>query len=243
MPDFSDFIVYADESGDHGLVSIDPEYPVFALTFCVMRKADYSSTVVPAVQSFKFGIWGHDAVILHEHEIRKSKGPFAVLMTDRALRERFYDGLNGLIEAAPMTIFASVIDKERLRAKYANPWNPYEIALLFCMERLHGMLTAENQHGKTVHVIFESRGKKEDAELELEFRRIAGNDGHWGYKRHDFSRFDFQPVFMSKAANASGLQLADLTARPIALSQLRPGQPNRAFDIIHPKLGGLKCFP
>jgi hypothetical protein len=39
MPDFSDFIVYADESGDHGLVSIDPQFPVFALTFCVMRKA------------------------------------------------------------------------------------------------------------------------------------------------------------------------------------------------------------
>ena len=53
----------------------------------------------------------------------------------------------------------------------------------------------------------------------------------------------FQPVFIPKAANASGLQLADLTARPIALSRLRPGQPNRAFKIIEPKLGGLKCFP
>lgn len=243
MPDFSDFIVYADESGDHGLVSIDPQFPVFALTFCVMRKADYSGTVVPLVQRFKFGIWGHDTFILHEHEIRKSKGPFAILLTDRALRERFYAELNGLIEAAPMTIFASVIDKERLRAKYATPWNPYEIALRFCMEQLHGLLTTEDQHGKTVHVIFESRGKKEDAELELEFRRIAGNNSNWGYKLTDFSQFDFQPVFVPKAANASGLQLADLTARPIALSKLRRGQPNRAFDIIRPKLGGLKCFP
>ncbi len=243
MPDFSDFIVYADESGDHGLVIIDRSYPVFALTFCVMRKSDYAGQVVPAVKNFKFGIWGHDAVILHEHEIRKSQGPFAILMTDRALRERFYNGLNALIEAAPMTIFASVIDKRRLRTKYTNPWNPYEIALLFCMERLHGMLTAENQHDKTVHVIFESRGKREDSALELEFRRIAGNCGRWGNKRHNFSQFDFQPVLMPKAANASGLQLADLTARPIALSQLRPGQQNRAFDIIRPKLKEIKCFP
>jgi hypothetical protein len=43
------------------------------------------------------------------------------------------------------------------------------------MERLHQMLTAQGQHGKTVHVIFESRGPKEDGELELEFRRIASN--------------------------------------------------------------------
>lgn len=243
MPDFSDFIVYADESGDHGMVNIDPQYPMFALTFCVMRKDAYTAEIVPAMQGLKFGIWGHDTVVLHEHEIRKSTGPFGVLRTDRALRTRFMDELNALIETAPMTIYASVIHKEKHRAKYANPWNPYEIALHFCMERLHMMLTAEKQHGKTVHVVFESRGAREDAELELEFRRIAGNDSHWGYRRHDFSRFDFQPVFIPKAANASGLQLADLTARPIALSQLRPGQPNRAFEIIRPKLGGLKCFP
>ena len=30
---------------------------------------------------------------------------------------------------------------------------------------------------------------------------------------------------------------------PIALSRLRPDQPNRAFEIIQPKLKGLKCFP
>jgi len=243
LPEFSDFVVYADESGDHGMVSIDPQYPVFALTFCVMRKADYTATIVPAMQNFKFGIWGHDAVILHEHEIRKSTGPFGILRTNRDLRTRFYEGLNALIETAPMTIFASVIDKERHRAKYANPWNPYEVALHFCMEGLHSMLTKEKQQDKTVHVIFESRGPREDAELELEFRRIAANDSHWGYRRHDFSRFDFQPVFIPKAANAAGLQLADLTARPIGLSHLRPDQPNRAFEIIRPKLGGLKCFP
>lgn len=243
MPDFSDFIVYADESGDHGMVNIDPQYPMFALTFCVMRKDAYTAEIVPAMQGFKFGIWGHDTVVLHEHEIRKSTGPFGVLRTDRTLRTRFMDELNALIETAPMTIFASVIDKAKHRDKYANPWNPYEIALHFCMERLHILMTAEKQHGKTVHVVFESRGPKEDKELELEFRRIAGNDSHWGYRRHDFSRFDFQPVFIPKAANASGLQLADLTARPIALSRLRPDQPNRAFEIIRPKLGGLKCFP
>lgn len=100
MPDFSDFIVYADESGDHGMVNIDPQYPMFALTFCVMRKDAYTAEIVPAMQGFKFGIWGHDTVVLHEHEIRKSTGPFGVLRTDRALRTRFMDELNTLIETA-----------------------------------------------------------------------------------------------------------------------------------------------
>jgi len=214
------------------MVSINPQYPAFALTFCVMRKDVYVNTVVPAMQQFKFGIWGHDSVILHEHEIRKNLGHFDLLRTDRVLRARFHDELNALIEAAPMAIYASVINKEKYRAKYTSPWTPYEVALHFCMERLHTMLTAERQHGKTVHVVLESRGKKEDDALHHEFRRIAENNSHWGCRQCDFSRFDFQSVFIPKAANSSGLQLADLTARPIALSHLRPNQPNRAFEII-----------
>ena len=243
MADYSDFVVYADESGDHGLAAIDPQYPVFALVFCVMRKADYAATVVPAILAFKFGLWGHDAVVLHEHDIRKSKGPFAILMTDRALRERFHDELNRLMEAMPMTIFATVIDKPRLRTGPDRPANPYGIALRFCMEQLHDMLSAGEQHGKTVHIVFESRGRKEDRELELEFRRIAANEGSTGHGGRDFGRFDFHPVFVPKAANSAGLQLADLTARPIALSQLRPNQANRAFEIIRPRIGGLQCLP
>ena len=124
MPDFSDLIVYADESGDHGMVSIDPQYPVFALTFCDMRKDEYVGAVVPAMQQFKFGIWGHDSVVLHEHEIRKSFGPFGLLRTDRGLRTRFFDELNTLIEAAPMTIYALVMTRRRIARGTPTPGTP-----------------------------------------------------------------------------------------------------------------------
>ena len=138
MTKYSDFIIFVDESGDHGLVTIDPQFPVFALIFCVVRKEEYIQDIVPAVQHLKFEAWGHDAVVLHEREIRKSEGDFAFLQSDAALRERFYEDLNSLMDSAPLTVFASVIDKIRLRNKYSNPWNPYEIALRFCMERSAG---------------------------------------------------------------------------------------------------------
>lgn len=243
MTEFSDYVVYADESGDHGLVSIDPQFPVFALVFCIMRKADYTASVVPAFQHFKFSIWGHDAVVLHEHDIRMCKGPFAILLTDRDLRERFYASLNCLVEAAPMTICAAVVDKRKLLTRCSDIRHPYRDALHFCMEQLHKVLSDERQHGRTVHVIFEGRGKKEDRDLELEFRRIAASKGRTGYGRQDFGVFDFQPVFVPKSANSVGLQLADLTARPIALSYLRPKQPNRAYEIVQPKLRGLGHLP
>ena len=79
---FSDYIVYADESGDHSLTSIDPQFPVFVLAFCILKKAAYIDHVVPAFQRLKFAFWGHDGVVLHGHEIRKEKkksgeSPFA----------------------------------------------------------------------------------------------------------------------------------------------------------------------
>ena len=33
MPEFSDYIVYVDESGDHSLKSVNPEFPVFVNIF------------------------------------------------------------------------------------------------------------------------------------------------------------------------------------------------------------------
>lgn len=59
-----------------------------------MRKDAYTAEIVPAMQGLKFGIWGHDTVVLPEHAIRKSLGHFGVL--HRALRTRLMDGLNAL---------------------------------------------------------------------------------------------------------------------------------------------------
>ena len=56
-----------------------------------------------------------------------------------------------------------------------------------------------------------------------------------------------------KQANSSGLQLADMVARPIGIKTIRPEQPNRAWEILEPKLRrswsgqvkgfGLKIYP
>ena len=153
--------------------------------------------------------------------------------------------MNLIISDSEIEIIAAVIDKIGLAQKYADPWSPYELALQFCMERLLRTLLRRGQEGRLVHVIFESRGKKEDAELELCFRRIADNQEDWGYVKADFSRLKWNPIFIDKKSNSSGIQIADLIARPIGLKTLRPTQPNRAYDILEKKLlaGGLKRFP
>lgn len=139
--------------------------------------------------------------------------------------------------------YVAVIDKARLRARYTQPYNPYEIAMLFCLESLSNRLVIDGQAGKRTHILFEGRGKAEDGQLELEFRRIAANQSGWGYKRVDFARTPLEPVFVPKAANMAGHQITDLIARALALRELRPDQPNRAADIVADKIWKLKTFP
>ncbi len=237
--------MFADESGSPVLDGADPSFPVFVLACVLVRKNAYSDQIVPLLQRMKFEFVGHDQLIFHERDIRRQQKSFAFLQTDAELRERFLAGVNAFVAAAPIEVFAGVIHKDRLKAKYAHPWSPYELSLYFCMERLLGRLRLSDQGGRLVHVVFESRGKKEDAELELTFRRIANNQQHWGYRRVDFSVVQWEPLFVPKSCNSSGLQLADLFARPIGLRHVAPEQANRAYEVIVRKFGpgGLKAFP
>lgn len=243
MTSFSDYIIYADETGDHGLSSIDSGYPIFVLLFALVKKDDYLEKVVPSFQRAKLDYFGHDQIVFHERDIRKQLSPFGFLRTDQVLRTRFLNRLNKVVAAAPVELFAAVIRKNALTARYRYPMNPYEIALLFCMEGVRQRLVNLGQSGRKVHVIFESRGKPEDNALELEFNRIIQNKRNWGYKQTDFKVMDWEARIVPKAVNCSGMQLADLAARPIGLSILRPAQPNRAFTILVPKIKALKCFP
>jgi hypothetical protein len=242
---FSDYIVFADESGSPVLENPDPTFPVFVLNTVLVRKAAYAADIVPRLQRLKFAAVGHDQLILHERDIRRQQNDFAFLQVGQGTREAFIAGVNAIVAEAEFEIIAAVIDKVRLVARYAAPWSPYELALHFCLEKLLGRLLALDQEGRTVHVIFESRGKREDRELELHFRRIVANEVQWGNQRPDFTRLQWAPIFVDKKSNSSGLQLADLMARPIGLKALRPTQENRAFDILRPKLAanGLKIFP
>lgn len=241
----SDFIIYVDESGDHSLESIDPDYPVFVLSFCIFRKADYVERVTSAIRHLKFATFGHDMVVLHESDIRRKKGAFSRL--PKAPREAFLNALTDIIGAADFQLVAVVIDKRKLKDRYARPAHPYHLALEFGLERIYRLLKETGQDDALTFLVCEARGQKEDAELELEFRRIR--DGANYFRKP----LPFDLIIADKKTNSEGLQLADLTARPIGLTVLRPDQENRAATVLERKiyrdrggnmLGmGLKVFP
>jgi hypothetical protein len=244
-PPYSDYIIYVDESGDHSLESIDPDYPVFVLSFCIFRKEKYLAWLTPAVRRLKFATFGHDMVVLHESDIRRNKGAFSRL--SKVPREAFLNQLTDIISAADFQLVAVVIDKRRLKSRYAQPAHPYHLALEFGLECIYRLLRDAGQDGALTCVVCEARGSKEDAELELAFRRIRDGDNYF----HKPLPFDL--IVADKKTNSEGLQLADLTARPIGLMVLRPEQENRAVAVLKGKFyrdkagnmqgAGLKVFP
>jgi len=240
---YSNYIIYVDESGDHSLKSIDEGYPIFVLAFCIFNKNSYSKNAVKKLKEFKFKHFGHDMVILHENEIRRDKGLFKKLKP-KAKKDEFLNELTSIIGEEEFTIISTVIKKKDL---YSHNNSPYDIALKYCMERAYKFLKEKKQEGKITHVVVEQRGRKEDEELELEFRRICDGNNYQNIQ------LPFEIIMANKMSNSAGLQLADLVARPIGLSVLKPTQENRAFEIIKEKFHrnssgnfngvGLKVFP
>jgi hypothetical protein len=182
--------------------------------------------------------------------VATEKGDFK--FASREHKHQFLSELTDIIEASNFILTSCVIDKEKLRDRGQTDGNPYHLALAFCLETLYDLLLEKNQDGALTHVVVECRGKREDNELELEFRRICSGANRLG------KSLPFDIIFADKKVDSPGLQLADLVARPVGMSVLRPGQENRAFQVLKRKffcsggrerLGtgfenwGLKIFP
>ncbi|MBY0528925.1 MAG: DUF3800 domain-containing protein [Rhabdochlamydiaceae bacterium] len=224
---YSDYIVYVDESGDHSLTSIDEQYPVFVLSFCVFEKTYYAHRVTAALRMLKFTTFGHDMVILHEQDIRKKIGSFHLMNKER--REVFFENLNALIAQAEFTLFTTVIDKYKIKKEHSKDTHVYHLAMELGLEKLYHFLQSRDQDSRLTHVICEARGRVEDRALAFEFHEICS--GQNSLKKP----LPFELIISDKKTNSEGLQFADLAARPVGLSVVRPSQLNRAFQILQKK--------
>lgn len=240
-------IIYLDETGDHSLEFIDKDFPVFALAMFICDTVYYNHTILPAVAQLKTDYFGHEGVILHSRDIRKAQKDFGFL-TNPQKRAEFIDRINAIMRDLDYSLIVSVIKKQDHKEKYgifAN--NPYDLAMMFCLERLLPFLEEVQQ--KQVYLIAESRGKKEDNDLRLSFFKFISQGTQYNSAER-FKQIDFKLKFVPKAMNITGTQLADLAAYPIARYVLDKDKPNLAYDIVSKKfyqgkgrVGGLKIFP
>jgi hypothetical protein len=249
----SELLVFMDESGDHNLKGGgDPNYPLFVLVAVLIDSDEYVK-IVHEFEQIKLKFFENKSIVFHEREIRKAEGVFRILQNPNT-RNEFLQDLNRIIENSRFQIIASVIDKRKLLEKYLYPENPYNISLQFILERI-GFEVQSRRSASEVPIRAESRGKKEDGKLREEFDRICSGNSTLSHNSYLPSQIcnKMRFHFHKKEENVEGIQLADLIARPIGISYLRPNQQNRAYGIILRKFRtgpageiegyGLKTFP
>jgi hypothetical protein len=128
------YYLFMDESGDHGLTTLNPDFPVFLLCGVLISETDYT-TLSTQINELKTSIWGDKQVILHSRDIRKCEKEFQVLF-DLDLKAIFYNQLNQLISSNNYTVIASAIQKDNFIRRYGRlSKDVYELALSFIIER------------------------------------------------------------------------------------------------------------
>lgn len=233
-------VVYLDEVGNPTLNASDRDFPVFAIALLICDSDCYATKITPAVTKLKFDTFGHEGVILHSRDIRKAQGDFGFL-TDKTRRQPFYDALNRVMGECDYKLLAVAIQKDRHVAAYRYPADPYDLSLLFALERLVSVLEETKQ--TEVTIVAEKRGAREDRELHNAFQRIVTSGTAFVDGRR-FRAIRFTLKFLAKSMNIIGTQMADLAAYPIARHVLDPKKENPAFDVVKVKLcRQLKVFP
>lgn len=228
----------------------------FTVTACAISMKDFiqARDMVMALKTkyWTDGLYTYKGtqkrVCFHSREIRGRKEAFSPDIIDY---DAFVTDLSQLMATIPTSIYASHIDKERHVNQYLYPDEPYDLCMIFVLERVLRDLPV-NQN---CVVILESRGTKEDWEV-LDFIKRLIDHGSRYYSASHFSRIKgvyFNPKWCKMVDDKMSyweLELADLCAYPIQKFFVY-GTKDPAFQVIVPKLShyphymgkGLKSFP
>ena len=242
------YYFFLDESGDHGLKNIDPNFPVFVLCGVIISDTDYQK-LVQDFNSIKQDFWGDNKVIFHSRDIRKCDKEFKILL-DTDIKSKFYKVLDMTISESKYSVISSVIDKQKYIKKYGKlRGDVYEIALSFIIERAIFYLDSLEKSIDKLYLVIEKRGKKEDNQLKKHVETLL-QVGTFYVTPERLKGYNIKIEFRDKRQNINGLQISDLIAYPIARYGMDKERANPAFDIIKPKiyskggkLYGLKVFP
>lgn len=241
-------VLYLDESGDHNLTFIDPDFPVFVLGGVIVEQDYAEGTLTRALDSFKREMFGTPDIVLHTADIVRNRNGFEGLL-DKRFRARFYQRLNDLMRDLDYTVVAcAVLKREYVECFGQFAKDPY----ILCLEETARVFRLEigNVHHGGV-IVAEKRWDQLDNRLSVAWSSLSTLGAFNLRSRSVVQRVEGLEL-RSKKDNLAGLQLADLVVTPIARHIL--GKMDKEdWHIIDEKIRkdrgggahgyGLKVFP
>ena len=107
----SNKILFLDESGDHNLITIDPQHPIFVLGGIIVNKDYAKGEMTDRLKDFKQDLFGTTNITLHTADFTRHRNGFERLKNNDFFVE-FYTKLNLLISNLDITVLACAIKKE-----------------------------------------------------------------------------------------------------------------------------------
>lgn len=212
-----------DESGDHSMKVIDPQFPVFVLGGVVFDTAKEGERVGELIRDIKWRHIGREDINMHTSDIVRCRAGFE-FMKDTARRSEFLGALNNLLAGAPATGLACALRKDRHAALYGTiAMDPYRLCLEVLIGEFGILLEERGCHGS---LLLESRGALLDRRLMSEIAVIM-ESGTRHFRPSRLRRLIRGVRFADKSARHPGLELADLLVTPVARESLgKPRKPD-----------------
>lgn len=241
-------VLFLDESGDHNLSVIDPQYPMFVLGGVIMDVDYAKGPLTDALDAFKRRMLGRTDIVLHTADIIRNRNGFE-RMKDAGFRAEFLAGLNDLMRAADYRVVACAIHKTAHLARYGfAAVDPYMLSLDVLVERFCHDVGNVARGGV---IVAEKRDPVLDRELDLAWLNLKVSGTRFVQAKAIDNRIS-NLLLRAKSDNIAGLQLADLVVSPIGRHVL--GKPDREdWAIVESKLRrsregkiegyGLVCLP
>lgn len=249
-----DYIFSIDECGTSvikGIKNFQEHQQLFTLSGIKipLAKFNYSKDIVMALKHkyWNNALFNHERVVFHSRDIRKKQGAFNPRLVDH---KSFSQDLVDALSKIEMEIFSVSIDKIKHVESYSTPYPVYELAFEFLLERFCFGLRRENATGI---LLFESRGRKEDAEIlnKVNNLLINGNDFNRNVSFSCIKGVYFNPKkTKNKKQSYWPLEISDLVSYSIH-QYVRKENKNKFFKSIENKIysypnyigKGIKIFP
>jgi len=229
-------ILFLDESGDHNLVVLDKNYPVFVLGGCVLDDNTHN-VLTDDIKIFKQNLFGTEEIILHYKDYTRNKNGYEK-MQERIFREEFYERLNSIILNTNFTLISCVVDKEIHKNKYGLlAIDPYILSLEVIVERFVMLLREMKEKGV---IIAESRGNQLDNELNLAFLNIKIKGTRFLRPKEIIDTID-NFIVKKKEENIAGLQLVDTLVTPIGRRYINKKNYYINYATIKNKFRKIQC--
>ena len=230
--------LFLEESGDHGIENVDPQFPLLVLCGLLINEDSYK-TIKTEIKSIKQDLWKGEKVIFNSRQIKKYENEFRILR-DYTTNLIFKRRIKRLTIDSEYTVIAASLKKDTNKIpKIELAQNIYRDTFKFILQQtLSALDTVESRH-EPLFIIFKKRGLLEDNGLRKYIKKLLKH-GTPKIRPDMIKTRTIKIFFFDKSKNVAGLQLADLVTSPVAGYLLDKNRKNRLYKFLEFKL--LKKF-